>query len=507
MQIRTQQTFGAVISALAVGAIATTLFYSIWQTEQAIRRSNYATGINAEGFSGLRLVAVEYITYRNESSRLQWQQRNESLARLLAIGVFAEPDERSLLEKIRNQHQYLRETFSALVELDRHRGGSEQEVVLSREVEQRLVTQLMLISQDSVADTTRLVKITAERLVKSQHRTSWLLVALVALMGVVIATNFATARNQILMPIKRLKQGAEAFARGEFRFRTGLKVNNELGELSQAFDQMAKRLAENMAALENKTAQLQETNRELESFSYSVSHDLRSPLRGIDGWGLALIEDYGDQLDATAHTYLERIRHDTQRMGRLIDDLLQLARVTRGEIKHEAVDLSALAQTVAERVQRAQTGRRIEFLIQPGLSAEGDPRLLEIALTNLLDNACKFTSPRPEARIEFGETLAEEPETGVRRRVYFVRDNGVGFDMVHAQRLFGAFQRMHKASEFPGTGIGLATVQRIVRRHGGQVWAEAKLDQGATFYFSLSQTNPFPSGVALFPEDGIKEAS
>jgi signal transduction histidine kinase len=507
MQIRTQQTIGALVSTLVVGTIVATLFSSMQHTEQAIRRSNYAASIIAEGISGLRLVTVEYIVFRNERARLQWQQRHESLARHLAENVFEESVERSMVEEIRLQNQDLNTTFSALVELDRHYGKSVQEIALLREAERQLVTQLMLISQDSVIDATRLGRITAEQLGESRYRTNWLLAALVALMGLVIATNFAMSLSQILTPIKRLKQGAEAFTRGELGFRTGLRVNNELGELSQVFDLMVKRLAETMTVLKYKTAQLQETNRELESFSYSVSHDLRSPLRGIDGWGLALIEDYGAQLDATAHTYLERIRHDTQRMGHLIDDLLQLARVTRSEIKHEAVDLSALAHTIAERLQQAHSGRRIEFLIQPGLNTQGDPRLLEIALTNLLDNACKFTSPRPEARIEFGETLVEVPETSVLQRAYFVRDNGVGFDMTHAQRLFGAFQRMHKTSEFQGTGIGLATVQRIVHRHGGKVWADAKLDQGATFYFSLSQTDPFPLGVVWIPEDGIKEAA
>lgn len=507
MQIRTQQFLGALVSALVIGAIGITLFYSMQRTNRAVSRSDFASSIDAEGISGLRLVTIEYIVFRNERAKQQWQQRHDSLSRLLAKDVFEAPNEQAILEEIRNQNRYLKETFSELVALDRESTRTTQEDALANEVEKRLVTQLMLISEDSVIDATRLVKITAERIVESQRRMSWFLVILVALMGVVITANFATAMRQILTPVKRLKLGVEAFARGELDFRTQITINNELGILSQAFDQMAARLSENMAALENKTALLQETNKELESFSYSVSHDLRSPLRGIDGWGLALIEDYGDQLDATAHTYVERIRFETQRMGHLIDDLLQLARVTRAEIKHESVDLSDLAQTVAQRLQKTQNRRQIEFLIQPGLVTQGDSRLLDIVLTNLIDNACKFSKPRLEARIEFGETIAEEPDSGTRRRVYFIRDNGVGFDMSHAQRLFGAFQRLHKASEFPGTGIGLATVQRAVHRHGGKIWADAILDHGATFYFSLSQANSLPMGAQKYAEDGIKEAS
>ncbi|MBN1887034.1 MAG: PAS domain S-box protein [Thermoflexales bacterium] len=240
-----------------------------------------------------------------------------------------------------------------------------------------------------------------------------------------------------------------------------------------------------------RTAQLEATNKEMEAFSYSVSHDLRAPLRGIDGWSLALLEDHSGQLDEQAHQYLGYVRSEVQRMGRLIDAMLQLSRVTRAEMQLEPVDLSALAQTIAARLQAGQPERQAELVIQPGLTARGDARLIEIMLANLFDNAWKFTAPRPLARIEFGRLPhpTPPPQAGEGREgvVYFVRDNGVGFDMAYAQKLFGAFQRMHKASEFPGTGIGLTTVQRIVYRHGGRVWADAHLDQGATFYFTLEE--------------------
>ncbi|CAK0740055.1 Histidine kinase [Gammaproteobacteria bacterium] len=233
--------------------------------------------------------------------------------------------------------------------------------------------------------------------------------------------------------------------------------------------------------VECRTEALTAANKELDTFAYSVSHDLRAPLRGIDGWSLALQEDYRDQLDTTAHEYLDRVRSETQRMGQLIDDMLQLSRVSRSNISIQRLDLSAIAQTVISRIQDLQPNRSVKFLIQPGLVAQGDPRLLEIVLTNLLDNANKFTTKQLAARVEMGCIESLE----VNQPVFFVRDNGVGFDMTCAQQLFGAFQRMHKASEFPGTGIGLATVQRIIRRHGGRVWAESQVGQGATFYFIL----------------------
>ncbi|MDP1586128.1 MAG: ATP-binding protein [Prosthecobacter sp.] len=239
--------------------------------------------------------------------------------------------------------------------------------------------------------------------------------------------------------------------------------------------------------LEQRTRQLESINLELQAFTYSVSHDLGAPLRGIDGWSLALVEDYGDKLDETARGFLGRVRSEAQRMGGLIDDLLQLSRVSREDIRQEPVDMSSLAHTVAERLREAQPERRMEFDIEPNLAAQGDPRLLEIALTNLLGNAVKFTGTQPLARIGFGSRMEENPETKARRKVFFVRDNGVGFDMAHANKLFGAFQRLHKASEFPGTGIGLATVQRIVSRHEGRIWAESRVGQGAGFYFTLGK--------------------
>jgi signal transduction histidine kinase len=233
--------------------------------------------------------------------------------------------------------------------------------------------------------------------------------------------------------------------------------------------------------LTQSTAELQRTNKELEAFIHSVSHDLRSPLRGINGWSLALLEDYQDKLDQQGCQYLDRIRTETQRMDDLINALLQLSRVSRAPIELKRVNLTAIAKTIVTRLRDAQPDRQAEFIIQPKLTAQCDANLLDIALHNLLDNAWKFTGRCSRTRIEFGKTNNKG------NQAYFVRDNGVGFDMAYADKLFGAFQRLHKPSDFPGTGIGLATVQRIVRRHGGRLWAKAKVNQGATFYFTLKE--------------------
>jgi light-regulated signal transduction histidine kinase (bacteriophytochrome) len=230
----------------------------------------------------------------------------------------------------------------------------------------------------------------------------------------------------------------------------------------------------------DRTAALEAANKELEAFSYSVSHDLRTPLRSIDGFSQALLEDYGDVLDKTGHDYLRRVRAAAQRMAELIDDMIMLARVTRSEMHRTTVDLSALAQSIAANLQAADPDRQGTWQIAENVTAEGDTRLLRVALENLLGNAWKFTGKQPTATITFGTTDRDG------ERVYFVRDDGAGFDMTYANKLFGAFQRLHDLNEFPGTGIGLATVARIIHRHGGRVWAEGAVGKGATFYFTLA---------------------
>ena len=243
--------------------------------------------------------------------------------------------------------------------------------------------------------------------------------------------------------------------------------------------QAEERLRQALSELEQSSAQLAATNRELEAFSYSVSHDLRSPLRSIDGFSQALLEDYSDKLDETGKDFLQRLRNASQKMGELIDGLLKLSRLTRSEMHRESVDLSALAEDITTRLQETRQGRHARFLIDKGLSVNGDPQLLRVLLENLLSNAWKFTRKKSEAKIEFGAVQTNGKKT------YFVKDNGAGFDMTYSDKLFGAFQRLHDSTEFPGTGIGLATVQRIINRHGGTIRAEGTPGKGATFYFTL----------------------
>ena len=291
-------------------------------------------------------------------------------------------------------------------------------------------------------------------------------------------------------------------ARGEPNLDEQGRVVNIMGTILDISDRKQQELH-----LLKTTAQLEASNRELEAFAYSVSHDLRAPLRAIDGFSQALVEDYGEHLDAEAQDYIERIRRNVSRMSQLIDDLLRLSRVSRVAIEPQRVNLSELAGAIGSQLKEAYPDYPVKLQITPELTLNADPSLMEMMLTNLLENAWKFTHHQPQPQIEVGrrsslkeilktspEFLQESsldiaPETLNPRLldapVYFVRDNGAGFDMKYSKMLFGVFQRLHNTQEFPGTGIGLATVHRIIQRHGGLIWGQSQVGQGATFYFLI----------------------
>jgi signal transduction histidine kinase len=231
--------------------------------------------------------------------------------------------------------------------------------------------------------------------------------------------------------------------------------------------------------VDKRTEELLAANRELETFAYSVSHDLRAPLRGINGFSQVLFEEYQDKLDQKGVDYIERIQRATRRMGKLIDSLLELSRIARRELVRSSIDVTSMAHSIVTELQQANPGRKVDFMVEPDLYVEADPELFRIVLENLLRNAWKFTEMTEKARVELGRTKAGE------KGAFFIRDNGVGFDMAYANNLFVPFHRLHSGNDFEGTGIGLATVKRIISRHGGKVWAEGDRDKGATFYFKL----------------------
>lgn len=252
----------------------------------------------------------------------------------------------------------------------------------------------------------------------------------------------------------------------------------ERKKAEQKVKQLNDELEQRVAA---RTAELAAANKELESFAYTVSHDLRAPLRSIEAFSRALEEEKAGTLDDAGKDYLRRVRASAYNMSQLIEAMLRLSRVTRGELNRASVDLSVLVKSIADELKKAEPGRRVEFVIADGLIAEGDPTMLRAVADNLIRNAWKFTGNHPTAKIEFGSSRKDG------KTAFFVRDNGAGFDMNYASRMFMPFQRLHQATEFPGIGIGLATVQRIIHRHGGAIWAEGEVGKGATFYFTLQR--------------------
>jgi signal transduction histidine kinase len=313
-------------------------------------------------------------------------------------------------------------------------------------------------------------------------RKALVLDALLALLATALAFMLAWGIGRtISRPLRRLQSDVRVVGEGDLSHRAAVAGPAEVAQVAMGFNQMAEEIEEFQDTLEDRvqqrTAELEASNKELESFSYTVAHDLRSPLRALDGFSKFLLERYPEQLDERGAEYLHRIRTAAQRMGRLIDDLLNMARIGRMPIQIEAVNLSAMAGEIIAELRERDPERRVEVEIAPDLTVQGDHALLRIALANLLENAWKFTSGREVARISVGmEEIDGE-------RAFFVRDNGVGFDMAYADKLFQPFHRLHTEEEFPGTGIGLALTQRIIARHRGRIWAHSAVGHGASFYF------------------------
>lgn len=343
------------------------------------------------------------------------------------------------------------------------------------------------VYQDDIPQGILYVRANLNYVDQQMRRYVYMMLTALAVISVVSLLVSLWLQQAITESIIQLADTASRVAhQNDYSLRAEKVSDDEVGQTVDAFNQMLaviersdKELKKNKADLESivneRTAELRTANRELEAFSYSVSHDLRSPLRAIDGFSQALLEEYSDDLDDIGKGYLERVRAASQRMGVLIDNLLRLSRVTRQEIVLERADLTAMAQEIVRELQDNDASRKVEVSVQQGMIAMCDSRLIRIALTNLIENAWKYSSKQSHAVIK----------VGCDQRVFYVKDNGAGFDMRYADKLFGAFQRLHTKDEFEGTGVGLATVARVIHRHGGDIWAESELSKGATFYFTL----------------------
>jgi signal transduction histidine kinase len=481
-------TSGRIVTATSIGTIVIIAALLGWAQAQvsAADLQRVRAGEITHALSNLRLVTFEYILHRVERARVQESQAADHLDRLLSDSAFAEAHTAEALAELRARSAAAHRRFTELLSRPEAAGGLD--AAATERFQTQLTTRLLLQHQEIASDAFQLVDYTRARIDHAQQRLVLVIVAGLALVALTSGVAAWVIHCKVLRPVRRIEEGTREVAAGNLAFRLELPGNDEISRMAHNFDAMTDALRASFAQIERSNHELAALNKEMEAFSYSVSHDLRAPLRSMDGFSLSLLEDYGDKLDDEGRDSLVRIRNASQRMGRLIDELLGLARVTRTELKIRPVDMSAMAREIAESLQQRQPPRRVYWRIDDGLHACADRELLHIALQNLLENAWKFTANTDEPVIRVG-IVEQEGEPA-----YFVADNGAGFDMRYADRLFGAFQRMHHESEFPGTGIGLAIVQRIFHRHEAAIWARSAPGRGATFYFRFRDTNDERSG-------------
>lgn len=490
-------TKGRVATATALGTIVligSMIWWAHGEVEDADKQRRHTTDI-ARALNDLRMVSFEFILYRTERARLQEAAVAKRLDELLTRNLFAATEPSHILKELRERvtetHQIFEELELArpLAAAGRWPAGMNGDA--ATRLDEQLSRKLLVLQQESLVDAIRLSDYSADRINEAQRRV--VLVSMVGLALIALATVGAAwiIHRGVLGPIQRLEQATREVAAGNWSHGLDVHGHDEVGEMSRNFDAMTQAMRAAFAQLERSNQELVALNKEIEAFSFSVSHDLRAPLRSMDGFSLALLEDYHGALDDEGRDYLHRIRASSQRMGKLIDDLLGLSRVTRTELAVRSVDLSVIAHDIAATLAQQEPQRQVRWEIEDKVMVAADRSLAQIALQNLLENAWKFTAKSDVPTIRLGQTTIDgEP-------VCFVADNGVGFDMTYADRLFGAFQRLHHESEFKGTGIGLAIVHRIVRRHEGRIWAEAQPNSGATFYFTFSRNEGPPPGSSL----------
>ena len=481
MKISTKGRLAAATALVTIGAIAVMIGWANAEVNDATHQRRQTAEI-ARALNDLRLVTFEYILHRPERARTQEREASARLESLIAGDLFSDPEAKAVLNDLREGAAATHRIFAELAASPRPSGAGGADDEPLRRYEAQLSSRLLILQQQSLANAFLLSDNSTQRINAAQQRVVIVIIAGLALIALTTAGVAWLIDRHVLGPIGRLEQATREVAAGNWNFKLDVRRADEIGDMSRNFDAMTQALRESFAQIERKNDELAALNKEIEAFSYSVSHDLRGPLRSMDGFSLALLEDYGDKLDEEAKDSLNRIRAASQRMGRLIDELLGLSRVTRTELSIREVNLSAISREIAESLEQQQPQRSVEWVIDNDMTVHADKSLMHIAMQNLLENAWKFTGKTDKPVIRVG--MIEHDG----KKDCFVADNGVGFDMAYADRLFGAFQRLHHESEFSGTGIGLAIVQRIFRRHDGKIWVHAKPGHGATFFFNLRES-------------------
>jgi len=487
MKISTKGRLATATVLAAIGLIAVATWSAIEEVEQADSQRRQTTEI-ARALNGLRLVTFEFILHRQARAREQEREVSQRLDRLLAdFSTSVSADDRAAAElthDLRARNATADRLFAELLASPVADPSTGPVDPATQRFESQLSSRLLILQQETLADAFELSDLAAQRIDTAQRRVAVVTLAGLALIALCTCAAAWLVNRKVLQPVARLEQATREVAAGNWSYRLEIHGDDEIAQMARHFNAMTHALRDSFHQIERSNHELAALNKEIEAFSYSVSHDLRGPLRSMDGFALALLEDYSGKLDEDGEDALHRIRAASQRMGRLIDELLGLSRVTRTELSIRPVDLSHMVHEITDSLAKHQPEHPVALLVDEGMTVQADPALMRIAMQNLLENAWKFT----------GKTASPAVHVGMRdvgeRREFFVSDNGVGFDMAYAGRLFGAFQRLHHENEFAGTGIGLAIVQRVIRRHGGTIDVQAELGKGATFFFYMQEVEP-----------------
>jgi signal transduction histidine kinase len=505
MRIRTQfrittLLFWIILLLAAASAIIT--------DQRATRADEQEMVVSSIGHAASELdyLCNVYMIHREDRQLSRWQSKFALLSKDVASLDVNRVEQQALVRSLKTTRQRLEEVFHSMVSTVGGPSGN-RSAALDPKLLQVLLSRMAVQSQSLISDASRLSHLLRDEADQLRQARTMLIYGILGIFGVFLLLNYAQVIRHVLKSIATLQAGTAVIGSGNLDFIIEEKKEDEIGDLSRAFNRMTadlravtasqkdlereiagrKRAEEELSRLneslehrvKERTAELTAANQELDAFAYAVSHDLRAPLRALSGFSQALVEDYGETLQGEAHVYLNQITRASQHMGQLIDGLLTLSRSILGELRRDRVDLSGLADRIREELAQAEPERRVEWQIEPGLSARGDVRMIEMVMSNLLGNAWKYTAGKAASAIR----VYAEQDGG--ERCFYVEDNGAGFDMAYADKLFKPFQRLHRQDEFPGVGIGLATVQRIVHRHGGTIHAMAAPGRGAKFWFSL----------------------
>ncbi len=486
-------TIGAAAGcALVVAAMAGAYFL----LERAQTGVGFANSLNTD-VSRLNILTTELLVHGSRRVRRQWTRHYNSLTRRLAAAAHFQNRADVLLDEIEKRLQALRHLVDRI--------DSPRRPEQSAEVRSIILSAAFGQSNAIVSDATELHDMMASSAARTRR------VVLLGLGAACLAVMFGGGLIPLLLStgmlfhILKLRTMIRQISHGDLEAEIPQDARNEIGDVFRELDGMRRNLLETMselgranlelisikAKLEDRTAGLEAANRDLEAFASAVSHDLRAPLRTISGFSQAVLEDHAEQLDEDGKTMLGRIHRATRQMHELIEDLLKLSELGQRSLERTDVDLTGLVSDVIKTLEEQEPERLVRITIEPGITARCDERLTRIVLSNLIGNAWKFTSRTEDAEIAFGELR------GKRRRTFFIRDNGAGFDMAFSSNLFKPFKRLHSVSDFPGTGIGLATVERIISLHGGKIWAESYPGEGATFYFCFGQADSMRAGEAI----------